>query len=156
MMARWGASPVRINTESPTHLFIQSALGGVLLGAVPCPVGRDPAGKRQGIWKWRWEALPQGPGRFAFGPNLRCQASLSRLGAAALLESLTRTPNTVNHDMSCCGFSACEMNFLSIIKCSCTCAKLPFLGPFKSNLMQYSFPHGTREGQPAVITPRST
>lgn len=86
-----------------------------------------------------------------------CDVSLLCHGQvlAALLEPLMRTPDTVNHDTFCCALGACEMNFLLIIKCSPTCGKLPFLGPFKSNLMQSSFPHATEQGRPAVITRHS-
>lgn len=75
--------------------------------------------------------------------RLQCPCHVQAL--AALPKPLMRTPDTVDHDTSCCGFCACEMNFLLIIKCSPTCGKLPFLGPFKSELMQSSFPHGTEE-----------
>lgn len=106
-----------------------------------------------GVWKPPfWKVLPASRS----AKNMRFQCPCHVLALAALPKSLMRMPATVNRDTSCCGFCACEMNFLLIIKCSPTCGKLPFLGPFESDVTQSSFPRGTEETRSVVITQPST
>lgn len=147
----------RVQYELPNPSFVWGPFHGVPLREVWALVGGTVAGKWQGILKWCLEAsFLEGPSCSTFSQNMRFQCPCHVQALAALPKSLMRTPDTVNHDTSCCGFCACEMNFLLIIKCSPTCGKLPFLEPFKSDLMQSPFPHRTEETRSVVVTQQST
>jgi hypothetical protein len=73
---------------------------------------------------------------------------LSYEGPGSSPKSLMRTTHAANHGRFCGGVCAWEMNFPWMTKCSPTCSKLPFLGPFNQNECSLSFTHETRrDGQ---------
>lgn len=157
-MAQTAFSLARVKYELPNPSFVRGTFHGIprlevrgLSLAVPW------LGDGGGLLKWCLESsCLEAPSCFTFCQNMRFQRPCHVQALAAIPTSLMGTPDTVNHDTSCCGFCACEMNFLLIIKCSPTCGKLPFLGPLKSDLIQSSFPHGTEERWSVVVAQQCT